>query len=88
MNEITVTLPFSNNLVTPIQHTKNNSKFSKNFKISNNFKNVIKFQNFQESYVIKQLLHLNLINMRFNGAKYNNIERGEEPRSILLYSAL
>ena len=24
-----------------------------------------------------QLLHLNEINMRFNGAEYNNIERGE-----------
>ena len=24
-----------------------------------------------------QLLHLNLINMRFYGAEYNNIERGE-----------
>jgi hypothetical protein len=30
----------------------------------------------QEPYVIKQLLHLNLINMRFYGAEYNNIELG------------
>jgi hypothetical protein len=29
-----------------------------------------------EPYVIKQLLHLNLINMRFYGAEYNNIELG------------
>jgi hypothetical protein len=29
-----------------------------------------------ELYVIKQLLHLNLINMRFYGAEYNNIELG------------
>jgi hypothetical protein len=34
-----------------------------------------------------QLLHLNEINMRFYGAEYNNIERGEKPSSILLYSA-
>jgi hypothetical protein len=27
-----------------------------------------------EPYVIKQLPHLNLINMRFYGAEYNNIE--------------
>ena len=27
-----------------------------------------------EPYVIKQLLHLNLINMRFYGKEYNNIE--------------
>ena len=48
-----------------------------------------KFQNYSkiEPYVIKQLLHLNLINIRFYGAEYNNIERGEaEPSSILLYS--
>ena len=32
-----------------------------------------KGQNFQESYVIKQLLHSNLINMRFYVAEYNNI---------------
>ena len=32
----------------------------KNF---NKFQNIIKFQEFQESDVIKQLLHLNLINM-------------------------
>jgi hypothetical protein len=29
-----------------------------------------------EPYVIKQLLHLNLINMRLYGAEYNNIELG------------
>jgi hypothetical protein len=34
-----------------------------------------------------QLLQLNEINMRFYGAEYNNIERGEKPSSILLYSA-
>ena len=64
----------------------NNFKISKivsqkNFKT---YKIVIKFQNFQkfqdfsniEPYVIKQLLHLNLINIRFNGAEYNNIDRG------------
>jgi hypothetical protein len=28
-------------------------------------------------YYIIQLLHLNEINMRFYGAEYNNIERGE-----------
>ena len=37
---------------------------------------------------IIQLLHLNEINMRFHGAEYNNIERGEAKlSSILLYSA-
>jgi hypothetical protein len=30
-----------------------------------------------EPYVIKQLLHLNMINMRFYGAEYNNIEHYE-----------
>jgi hypothetical protein len=47
-------------------------EFSKSFK---NFKVFIKFQNYSEieTYVIKQLLHLNLINMRFYGAEYNNI---------------
>ena len=62
MNEITVTLSFSNT------HTVYKKK-SQNFQ---------KISNFQESYVIKQLLHLNLINMRFYGA--------DSPRSILLYS--
>jgi hypothetical protein len=35
----------------------------------------MKFENYSkiEPYVIKQLLHLNLINMRFYGAEYNNI---------------
>jgi hypothetical protein len=51
MNEITVTLSFSNT------HTIYKKKKA----------------NFQESYVIKQLLHLNLINMRFYVAEYNNI---------------
>jgi hypothetical protein len=43
----------------------------------------IKFKNYSkiEPYVIKQLLHLNLINMRFYGAEHNL------PRSILLYFA-
>ena len=47
-------------------------KFSKTFK---NFKVFMKFENYSkiEPYVIKQLLHLNLINMRFYGAEYNNI---------------
>jgi hypothetical protein len=53
-------------LVTPIQYTKKKRQ------------NLKKKANFQESYVIKQLLHLNLINMRFYGA--------DSPRSILLYS--
>ena len=55
-------------------------KFSKSFK---NFKVFIKFKNYSkiEPYVIKQLLHLNLINMRFYGAEHNL------PRSILLYFA-
>ena len=53
-------------LVTPIQYTKKKVK---------TFQNFIKFQNFKESYVIKQLLHLNEINMRFYGAEYNNIEQ-------------
>ena len=44
-------------------------KFSKSFK---NFKIKSKI----EPYVIKQLLHLNLINMSFYGAEYNNIELG------------
>ena len=48
-------------------------KFSKSFK---NFKVFIKFNNYSkiEPYLIKQLLRLNLINMRFYGAEYNNIE--------------
>ena len=55
-----------------------------------------------QSVNIIQLLHLNEINMRLDGAEYNNIERGEaeyfmeqsitilneaKPSSILLYSA-
>ena len=50
-------------------------KFSKSFK---NFKVFIKFQKLskREPYVIKQLLHSDLINMRFYGAEYNNIELG------------
>lgn len=44
-----------------------------NFKIFQKFKIS---QNLQEYYVIKQLLHLHLINMRFYGADYNNIELG------------
>ena len=42
-------------------------KFSKTFK---NFKIKSKI----EPYVLQQLLHLNLINMRFYGAEYNNIK--------------
>jgi hypothetical protein len=72
MNEITVALSFSNT------HTIYKKKKVKIFKKIQNLKNFVKFQNFQESYVIKQLLHLNLINMRFYGAS---------PHSILLYSA-
>ena len=30
-----------------------------------------------------QLLHLNEINMRFNGAEYNNIEQGENYRPVV-----
>jgi hypothetical protein len=45
------------------------------------YKKFQKFHSFHkkseiEPYVIKQLLHLNLINMRFYGAEYNNIELG------------
>jgi hypothetical protein len=48
-------------------------KISKKFKMikfSKTFKNYSKI----EPCVIKQILHLNLINMRFYGAEYNNIE--------------
>ena len=73
--------------------------FSKN---SNNPYNLIFTITFNDSmiliYMYIQLLHLNEINMRFYGAEYNNIERGEagksttisneaKPSSILLYSA-
>ena len=66
MNEITVTLSFSNTHTIYKEKGQNfpkNSKFPKFQKFQN-----IKFPNFQESYAIKQLLHLNLINMRFFGA--------------------
>ena len=39
-------------------------------------------------YVIKQLLHLNLINMRFNGAEYNNIERGKDEFNIVVLCSI
>jgi hypothetical protein len=57
------------------------SNFHNDFKIfqkNSNDKIFIKFQNYSkiEPYVIKQLLHLNLINMRFYGAEYNYIELG------------
>ena len=57
---------------------ENFQKFHKISKTFKNFKVFIKFQNQSkiEPYVIKQLLHLNEINMRFHGAEYNNIERG------------
>ena len=76
------------------------SKMSYNFKISKNFKisnilskfQISKFQknfiNFQESYVIKQLLHLNLINMRFYGAEYNNIELGFTSFNIVVLCSI
>ena len=76
MNEITVTLSF-NNTHTIYKKVKIFEIFFFNFKIwkiSEKNKNVKKFQNFQESYVLKQLLHLNLNDMRFYGAEYNNIE--------------
>ena len=84
MNEITVTLSFSNSHTIYKKKGQNISKFPinfkkfQNFKLFNkfqNFKSFIKFLNFKESYVIKQLLHLNEIHMRFYGAEYNNIEQ-------------
>ena len=57
-------------------------------KISKNFKIFIKFLNFQETYVIKQLLHLNLINMRFYGAEYNNIELGFASFNIVVLCSI
>ena len=48
----------------------------------------MKVQNVQESYVIKQLLSLNLINMRFNGAEYNNIERGKVEFNIVVLCSI
>ena len=35
-----------------------------------------------------QLLHLNEINMRFYGAKYNNIERGEVEFKIVVLCSM
>ena len=60
-------------------------KFSKSFK---NFKVFIKFKKLskREPYVIKQLLHSDLIDMRFYGAEYNNIEQGEEFNIVVLCS--
>ena len=37
---------------------------------------------------IIQLLHLNEIKMRFNGAEYNNIERGEAEFNIVLLCSI
>ena len=37
---------------------------------------------------IIQLLHLNEINMRFNGAEHNNIERGEAESNIVLLCSI
>jgi hypothetical protein len=37
---------------------------------------------------IIQLLHLNEINMRFYGAEYNNIERGEAEFNIVLLCSM
>ena len=87
MNEITASLSFSDTH-TIYKKEVNNFKISKFQKISKNFQNFIKFQYFQESYVIKQLLHLNLINMRFNGPEYNNIERGEAEFNIVVLCSI
>jgi hypothetical protein len=38
-------------------------------------------------YII-QLLHLNEINMRFYGAEYNNIERGEAEFNIVVLCSI
>ena len=35
-----------------------------------------------------QLLHLNEINMRFYGAEYNNIERGEAEFNIVVFRSI
>jgi hypothetical protein len=43
-------------------------------------------ENVNVKYNIIQLLHLNEINMRFYGAEYNNIERGEAEFNIVLCS--
>jgi hypothetical protein len=37
---------------------------------------------------IIQLLHLNEINMRFHGAEYNNIERGEAEFNIVVLCSM
>ena len=37
---------------------------------------------------IIQLLHLNEINMRFYGAEYNNIERGEAEFNIVVLCSI
>jgi hypothetical protein len=37
---------------------------------------------------IIQLLHLNQINMRFYGAEYNNIERGEAEFNIVVLCSI
>ena len=69
---------------------------SQNFHKMPKLKIFIKFQNFQkfqnyskiEPYVIKQLLHLNLINMRFYGAEYNNIELGFASFNIVVLCSI
>ena len=50
-------------------------KKNQNDKIFKKFQKFHKIKSKIEPYVIKQLLHLNEINMRFYGAEYNNIER-------------
>ena len=63
------------------------SKFSKNFQIIKFSKN-FKIKSKIEPYVIRQLLHLNLINMRLCGAEYNNIERGEAEFNIVVLCSI
>ena len=65
-------------------------KISKIKKECQNFQIFIKFQNYSkiEPYVIKQLLHLNLINIRINGAKYNNIELGFASFNIVVLCSI
>ena len=62
-------------------------KFSKSFK---NFKVFIKLKKYSkiEPYVIKQLLHLHLINMRFNGAENNNIKLGFASFNIVVLCSI
>ena len=54
------------------------------------FKNFQKFKNYSkiEPYVIKQLLHLNLINMRLYGAEYNYIELGFASFNIVVLCSI